>query len=276
MEDNPDQVREKLEQGCECQISCFHNLDPESVYKHRLNIAELTKAEHEMYLMGVTMASLANRNETSRHKERIRQRASYVYQGRKVCLYAFCYLEHVTNYQLKRIRNHVLTHGVIPRIHGNKNRKPHNTFSLDLYKRVENFLRSYLDLPASNKPTPTDKSKSTIYKAYKMFEMSENSEKIMGYSTFRHFMQKQFPHVKFVPKTEPGKPGADQSLKKTIKIDPDEEATIEEYLEDSDVEYHVVVDNENVGMTATIGEDGEIIYTATGDEGEQLIYYENE
>jgi hypothetical protein len=29
-------------------------------------------------------------------------------------------------------------------------------------------------------------------------------------------------------------------------------------------------------MTATIGEDGEIIYTATGDEGEQLIYYENE
>jgi hypothetical protein len=101
-------IQTKLQQGCECQISWFLNLDPEFVFKHSLNIVELTKAEREMFLMEVTMASLANLNEISRHKER------------KVFLYAFCSLEHVTNYQLKKIRHHVLANGVILRINGDK------------------------------------------------------------------------------------------------------------------------------------------------------------
>lgn len=199
-----------------------------------------------------------------------------VYQGRKVCLYAFCYLEHVTNYQLKRIRNHVLTNGVVPRTHGNTGRKPHNTFTLDLYKRVEAFMRSYLNLPSNNKAVVINgETKSKVYKAYKTFEMSENSEKIMGYSTFRHFMQKQFPNVKFVTKVEGGKPDQNQKKGKHDGAgDFDSSKVIEEYLEDSDVEYQVVVENDNVGMTATIGENGEIIYTPVAEE--QLIYYDNE
>jgi hypothetical protein len=63
-------------------------------------------------------------------------------------------------------------------------------------------------LPGPQRPTPTDKSKSKNYKAYKIFDMSENSDKFMGYSTFRHFMQNS---VKFLPITEPGKPCADHS-----------------------------------------------------------------
>ena len=81
LEESVDQVRMRFSQGCECQDqSCFQNINPEFVYKHRLNIAELTRSEHDMYLMGVTMASLSNPEETARHTERKRLRTQYVFQ----------------------------------------------------------------------------------------------------------------------------------------------------------------------------------------------------
>ena len=59
-------------------VPCFRaGLDPESVSRHRLNIAELSKLEHDMYLMGVTIASLDTSEENHRHKERRRVRAHY-------------------------------------------------------------------------------------------------------------------------------------------------------------------------------------------------------
>ena len=229
LEENAQEVRERFEKGCECQEeNCFKGLSPEYVYRHRLNIAELTKAEHDMYLMGVTMAVLTNPEETVRHKERRRLRAQYVFQGRRVCLDAFLYLENCTHYQLKRIRKHVMTHGVAPRIHGNHGKKPHNTFSLDIYRHATSFLRHFIlrntpgnnntnqNVPSqqTNASNPKSKSKSaiktpplylpaditrkTIHNAYREYcEHFEPSIKVMGYSTFRHFMKEQFPHVKF-------------------------------------------------------------------------------
>ncbi|KAB0801322.1 hypothetical protein PPYR_05676 [Photinus pyralis] len=213
LEESAVQVKERFRRGCECQDeSCFRGLNPESVYKHRLNIAELTKAEHDMYLMGVTMACLANPDETVRHKERRRLRAQYVYQGRRVCLDAFLYLENCTHYQLKRIRKHVMTHGVAPRVHGNHGKKPHNTFSLDIYRHATEFLKQYLETHTGEigignlkQPIqlPWDITRKNLHDAYKEYgQIIEPGIKLMGYSTFRHFMKEQFPHVKFC-KVEP-------------------------------------------------------------------------
>ncbi|CAH1378169.1 unnamed protein product [Tenebrio molitor] len=213
LEESSAQVKERFKRGCECQDeSCFRGLNPDSVYKHRLNIAELTKGEHDMYLMGVTMACLANPDTTVRHKERRRLRAQYVYQGRRVCLDAFLYLENCTHYQLKRIRKHVMTHGVAPRVHGNHGKKPHNTFPLDIYYHATEFLKQYLeqytgerDIVNTKQPIqlPWDVTRKNLHDAYKEYgQILEPGIKLMGYSTFRHFMKEQFPHVKFC-KVEP-------------------------------------------------------------------------
>lgn len=146
------------------------------------------------------MACLGKRSETSRNKERIRQRASYVYQGRKVCLDAFLYLENVTHYHLKRIRSHILAHGVSPRVHGNSGKKPHNTFAFDIYKGVEIFLKEFLKSYSYEQSRPitiADYSRSKLYALYKAKFVDSPNEKLMGYTTFRHFMKKQFPNVKF-------------------------------------------------------------------------------
>lgn len=199
LESSVSEVSQRLAAGCECQGVCYKDLQAENVYRHRLNIAELTKQEHDMYLMGVTMACLSNRNETNRHKERIRQRAVYVFQGKRVCLDAFIYLENVTQYHLKRIRRHVMINGVTPRVHGNVRKKPHNALSLDVYKFAENFVKSELS------HFTNDLNKSIIVvnepriNMYQKFRVNCPIEtKTMSYSTFRHFLKKQFPHVRFV------------------------------------------------------------------------------
>ncbi|XP_060536990.1 uncharacterized protein LOC132708594 [Cylas formicarius] len=211
LEESAAQVKERFKRGCECQDeSCFRGLNPETVFKHRHNIAELTKGEHDMYLMGVTMACLANPDTTVRHRERRRLRAQYVYQGRRVCLDAFLYLENCTHYQLKRIRKHVMTHGVAPRVHGNYGKRPHNTFSLDTYCHGREFLKQYLEQHTGEKDTlntkqpiqlPWDVTRKNLHDAYKEYGQGPGI-KLMGYSTFRHFMKEQFPHVKFC-KMEP-------------------------------------------------------------------------
>lgn len=202
LETSASQVGERFGRGCECHGSCYKDLQAEQVYRHRLNIAELTKEEHDMYLMGVTMACLANRKETYRHKERVRQRASYVYQGKRVCLDAFLYLENVTQYHLKRIRSHVMKNGVVPRVHGNVRKKPHNTLSLDMYKSAENFFKSILSNYSSDTSKPIFVMDETRVGIYQKFKQSlPAGGKVMGYSTFRHFLKQQFPNVRFSTKS---------------------------------------------------------------------------
>ena len=200
LESSAAQVNERFLQGCECRESCFKEMEPDFVFKHRLNVAELTKEEHDMYLMGVTMACLSNRTQTHRNKERQRQRASYVFQGKRVCLDAFLYLQNVTQYHWKRIRNHVLTVGVVPRVHGNMGKKPHNTFSLDMYKSTEHFVKQILSSETNDVTKPcviTGETRSSIYNQFRESGMHPDGGKIMGYTTFKHFMKKQFPNVRF-------------------------------------------------------------------------------
>lgn len=197
LENSAAEVQIRLNQGCDCSENCFEELDCEEVFRHRLNIADLTKTEHEFYLMGVTMSSIFKTKETLQNKDRKRQRLNYVYMGNRICLLAFLYLENVTPYLLKKIRSHVLKNGVVSTVHGNKHKKPHNALSLDCYKKAENFVRVFLNLPKnikSNKTIYIDPTKSDVYKAYTAHE--KDSGKVMGSSSFRQFFNKQFPTVK--------------------------------------------------------------------------------
>lgn len=242
-------MAEKLASGCECNVSCFEGLDANNVYRHRLNIAELTKNECDFYLMGIVRASLMDCSD--RGNKRQRKRSSYSYMGKKVCLYAFLYLENITIYQLKKIRSHIIQHGVTQIQHGNSHKKPHNTFSLELYKRVETFLRNYLKTNRhhSNKSIMLNEPLSKVYEQYKN---NEKDAKIMGYTTFRSFFRKQFPHVKLsnqVSKQQSSLTGDNRTLLMKDNhhemeiIGQDEEHLIEE--EEEDVDGHQIIFENN-------------------------------
>jgi len=128
-----------------------------------------------------------------------------------VCLTAFLYLEHVTLYQMKRLRKHLQNHGVTPRTHGNHGRKPSNTLPLDIYQHAMNFVQKFIDenqakhlhsdsSKSKTNPSkfPADITKKTLHNEYVRFcQSSAPLEKVMQYSTFTTFIKKQFPMVRF-------------------------------------------------------------------------------
>ena len=234
LETNLSEVRRRLEAGCGCDLRCFSGLDSEVVWRHRCNIAELSKGEHDMYLMGVMMASLANPRATSKHKERQRNRNKYIFQGKEICQEAFLYLENVTIYQLKSIRKHVLEKGVVARVHRNTGKRPHNVLELDHYQLCHRFVQDLLDKERGPGPGGgggrrktfladlTCKKLHTSYLQY--FSDLGMDTKTMAYSTFRHFVHQRFPQLKFTSRetvlaASPGDAGLSINVSATNRQD---------------------------------------------------------
>ena len=220
LETNLSEVSKRLEGGCGCELECLSDLDAEFVWRHRCNIAELSKGEHDMYLMGIMMASLANPRATSKHKERQRNRNKYIFQGKEICQEAFLYLENVTIYQLKSIRKHVIDNGVVPRVHRNTGKKPHNVLELDHYQLCHRFVEDLLEKERGGNRKKTflaDLTCKKLHSSYlKYFADLGMDNKTMAYSTFRHFVHQRFPQLKFtsreailgpVTSGAPGDPG---------------------------------------------------------------------
>lgn len=211
LESSVEEVERRFQSGCDCSTeqSCFRSLNAAMVFQHRLNIAELNRHEHDMYLMGVTMACMANPEETARRKERKRMHARYVFRGREVCLNAFLYLENCTHYQVKRIRKHVTTHGVTPRVHGNHRRLPVNTLSLPTYHHVRRFLSlllARLETGSYNKRrsaggsllAPPYLTRKAVHYGYTQYmQQHAPDQRPMTYSAFLHFLRTNFGRLRF-------------------------------------------------------------------------------
>jgi len=226
LETNLSEVTSRLKSGCECGMKCFSGLESDFVWKHRCNIAELSKGEHDMYLMGIMMASLANPKATSKHKERQRNRNKYIFQGKEVCQEAFLYLENVTIYQLKSIRRHVLEHGVVARVHKNKGKRPHNVLELDHYQLTHRFVEDLLENQRGGKKKAclTDLTCKNLHLKYVAYfsDLGMGSKK-MAYSTFRNFVHQRFPQLKFTSRetvfTDPINSSSSKSSDTILKIE---------------------------------------------------------
>ena len=109
-----------------------------------------------------------------------------------------------------------MTMGVTPRVHGNHGKRPHNRFSLDIYQQATAFLQTYIQrirVPHSSSVSvsgggscylPADVTCKTVHAAYKEYmEHFEPGTKWLGYSTFRQFLKRQFPLVKFTVQPPP-------------------------------------------------------------------------
>ena len=219
LETDLSQVEARLSRGCGCELKCFSELDSDFVWRHRCNIAELSKVviqtfstlddnilqgEHDMYLMGIMMASLANPRATSKQKERQRNRNKYIFQGKETCQEAFLYLENVTVYQLKSIRRHVIENDVVARVHKNTGKKPHNVLELDHYQLTHRFVQDFLE--KENSGTGSNRKKTfladltckKLHSRYlEYFSHLGLDSKTMAYSTFRSFVHQRFPQLKF-------------------------------------------------------------------------------
>jgi len=126
----------------------------------------------------------------------------------------------VTIYQLKSIRKHVIDNGVVPRVHRNTGKKPHNVLELDHYQLCHRFVEDLLEKERGGNRKKTflaDLTCKKLHSSYlKYFADLGMDNKTMAYSTFRHFVHQRFPQLKFtsreailgpVTSGAPGDPG---------------------------------------------------------------------
>lgn len=87
-----------------------------------------------------------------------------------------------------------------------------------MYKNAEHFVKEFLKAYSSDTTKPITligETKSSIYSKFKESGVHPDG-KIMGFTTFRHFMQKQFPNVRFAQKIEHTTPAKGSIVREII------------------------------------------------------------
>ncbi|XP_062587812.1 uncharacterized protein LOC134249479 isoform X1 [Saccostrea cucullata] len=151
-------VREKVNDGCHCQMKCISNLSFEEILGHICCMKELSNEERDMYLMGKLKCSGTWDDSGKQIK---RQRYHYNFDDREICKDAFLFIHAIGEKYLKNLVRHMKTNGIRPRIHGNTGKTPHNALKYDDTQYVVSFIQRYaeehgLPMPAAPRGRDTD------------------------------------------------------------------------------------------------------------------------
>ena len=214
-------IQDKLRNGCGCQNNCYKQFTEDDVFSMRLDMFELEKGECDMLLLGKLMvcghtaSSVSHvRKVTANKRQRITY--DYSYDSRvSVCRSTFCFIHSISEKVLKNLQAHLRANGPIPRVHGNKGRLPHNTFSFETTEFVVTFILNYaelhgLPLPAAGRGRaevpPIYLSASDGYNVVHQKYVEACTSKGMQAAKYHAFVgiwQKIVPHVKFMtPRTD--------------------------------------------------------------------------
>ncbi|XP_062571245.1 uncharacterized protein LOC134233284 [Saccostrea cucullata] len=135
-------VREKVNDGCHCQMKCISNLSFEEIFGHISCMKELSNEERDMYLMGKLKCSGTGDDSGKQIK---RQRYHYNFDDREICKDAFLFIHAIGEKYLKNLVRHMKTNGIRPRIHGNTGKTPHNALKYDDTQYVVSFIQRYAE-----------------------------------------------------------------------------------------------------------------------------------
>ena len=108
-----------FKEGCDCGCSRLFSLV--DIETHRRNMQELERSEKDLILLSFFHFQL-HRDNGELH---------YRVGGKHVCRKTFLFLFDMSQKLLYTLKDHYLENGLVPRTHGNKNRMPANTHSIN-------------------------------------------------------------------------------------------------------------------------------------------------
>lgn len=199
VENNVDEVKEILMKGCLCLSNCFANMDPEYIYRQRVNMFNLDETEHNMFLMGTMLGCSLNCNSPKAD-------AKYYLYGKHMCKDAFLYLLCCSQQQLSEVQYHFINYGIAPLECSIKKSENHSLFFEEGYKSIKEFLFKYVGKHLGKKSIyagryvrmPWGTTKKSLYETYGTYVHKRTPGKeLMAYSTFTNFLLEYFPRIIF-------------------------------------------------------------------------------
>ena len=131
----------------------------------------------------------------------------YRYNGKKVCRNAFLVLYDIHDFTLRALITHIHEHGVTPRVHGNKGKKPKHALLFDDVKRVVTFLQTYAEEQGMPQPAaPRGRAdippiflhlsltKAVVHKTY-ISSLTDQDTRVVKLSAFKNIWKSCVPHI---------------------------------------------------------------------------------
>ena len=198
---------ESIGSGCNCQQKCLLNIPRDQIQDHIFNLREMDKESKDMYIMGA-LHRVNRDSKRSRYGERMRTRYEYKFNATNICRKAFLIIYDIGERTLKNLIRHVNLNGNIPRIHGNKRRKPVHALSFADIERAVSFIVHFSEengLPQPAAPRgrddtapvylPADMTKTMIHSMYAV-SCDEASVRVIKKSAFLGIWSQCCSHIK--------------------------------------------------------------------------------
>ena len=206
--------------GCGCQLwggkSCSGQFSFDHFFEFRGQCKELTRAEHDMALLGQLNAFTFSSEQTARatthrHPSDGRQRAYTVFWhcGLKVWRKTFLFLHTILEKRFKNLKSRLVVHGLSPRMHGNTRRVPANTISFADTQQVVHYISTYAEahpillpgrIPGYKRSDlqllPSNTTKRNVWLLYShSLQSLPTSHHRVSYTTFCDMWQQMLPHI---------------------------------------------------------------------------------
>jgi hypothetical protein len=169
----------------------------------------MAKPERDMLIMANIESGMHVADNASR------KRISYRYHNVEVCVDTFLFLYAISLKYLKAIRSWYVQNGLVPRVHGNKGRRPSHAFKHEVIKAVVQFIKVYTEVHGMPQPAaprgradmpptylPASQNFKTVHAQYVAACVSTSNQHV-GYSLFKSVWHQCMPHVRFMtPRTD--------------------------------------------------------------------------
>ncbi|KAH3858424.1 hypothetical protein DPMN_101048 [Dreissena polymorpha] len=166
----------------------------------------MEKNAKALYLMGILQDDRSS-DVTKRGMKRLRYRYTFKFSGKLVCRRTFHVCYDIGRSALKGIMSHMLEHGVVPKNHGNKGRRPKHALCFDDVQRVVAYLlncaeREGIPLPAAprgrdNIPQiylPASTTKLDLFKDYQ--QNCASNIRIVKLTAFKSIWSSCVPNIR--------------------------------------------------------------------------------
>ena len=127
-----------------------------------------------------------------------------------VCQGAFRRFDELGNYKFEHLQRHLSQNGVVPRVHGNKRRKPKHALSFPVVENMVKFIKTHAEVFGIPHPAPLHGRASihpiylpafqnykTVHKTY-VESCRPDNKRAVGLSSFRSIWHQCLPHIQFM------------------------------------------------------------------------------
>ena len=195
-----------LEKGCGCGCSCSSRIPMEEFAELRESFQALSKIEQDIFLMAQIKAMDGGSISTSRRlkkKTRSNKRTFYHWDHNiPLCQETYFNMLGIGRTYFENIRNHLIKHGLLTRVHGNIKRMPKWKTKMVIDKSVaevvKNFLENYAEvhgLPSPGRSVnritqsviflPAEMSYKSVYRGFLAGLEEDSNLKSLKYDAFR-------------------------------------------------------------------------------------------